>query len=279
MPCRIRISSRCSLGSAAARICSFSITTVVNFFQSACALSCWNLCCTVKDLSSSHQNAALGRRIDLSCTGRNWWKSPRKTMTGIPPKSCALPLSIQSCSFTSYNVRAPSMLTSSMMSMSLSCQSIVTRLSTRRPPVLGAVNCSNPPLKPDRDLSLEKLHAEWIVIPLILAAAVPDVVVTSSRCDIPLLANNLTRASMIRDFPVPPSPPMNSHSCGCPRSLRCTRSRWRHSSLRAMLCLSFSTNKGLPAWLSQYLHPRLRQRPRSLKFHLTPSTSFPAFLF
>jgi hypothetical protein len=43
-------------------------------------------------------------------------------------------------------------------------------------------------------------HAEWIVIPLILAAAVPDVAVTIRCCDIPLLANSSRRASMIRDL-------------------------------------------------------------------------------
>ncbi|RYP34413.1 hypothetical protein DL767_004282 [Monosporascus sp. MG133] len=52
--------------------------------------------------------------------------------------------------FTAYNVRAPSMLTSSMIT-------------------------------------------------------VPDVAVTSGRCVILLLANSSARASMIRDFPVPPS--------------------------------------------------------------------------
>jgi hypothetical protein len=63
-----------------------------------------------------------------------------------------------------------------------------------------------------RDVSLEKLQAECIVMPLMRAAAVPEVAVTSRRFEIPLFVKSFTCASMTRDFPVPPSPPTNWHS-------------------------------------------------------------------
>ena len=53
--------------------------------------------------------------------------------------------------------------------------------------------------KPVREASLDMLHAEWIVMPLMLAAAVSDVAITIRCCDIPLLANTSRRASIIRD--------------------------------------------------------------------------------
>lgn len=50
----------------------FSMITVVNFLHNECALSCWCLCSGVRLLlPSSRGMAALGSRIDLSCTGRN----------------------------------------------------------------------------------------------------------------------------------------------------------------------------------------------------------------
>lgn len=128
--------------SPAARTCSCSMTTVVNLFPRACALSCWNLCSALNDLSSSHGMAERGRRIDLPCTGRNWWKSPQKRTMGIPPKSCAHPRGLRSCSLTRYSVRAPSMLTSSTISSHFSrplgdLMSCALR-SRRRPPTSTA---------------------------------------------------------------------------------------------------------------------------------------------
>jgi hypothetical protein len=108
----------------------------------------------------------------------------------------------------------PSMLTSSIINMYFSCQSILVWPSTRSPVKLGVVNRSKASFELDWTMSFEKPHAEWIVIPLIFAAAAPDVAVTSRRWDSPLLSKNSTTASMIRDFPVPPSPPTNWHSCG-----------------------------------------------------------------
>ena len=66
--------------------------------------------------------------------------------------------------------------------------------------VLDALTPSMFLSEPMREASLDMPHAEWIVIPLILAAAVPDVAVTIRCCDIPLLANSSRRASMIRDL-------------------------------------------------------------------------------
>jgi hypothetical protein len=122
-------------------------------------------------------------------------------------------------------VRVPSMLTSSIISICFSCQSILLWPSTRRLVELGVVNQSKASFELDWTIPFEKLHAEWIVIPLIFAAAAPSVAVTSRRCDSPLLSNNPTTASMIRDFPVPPSP-TNWYSCGTPASLRATLLFW-----------------------------------------------------
>ncbi|KAH6869816.1 hypothetical protein B0T10DRAFT_279930 [Thelonectria olida] len=58
-PCRIRVSSRCSSGSPAARTCSVSITTVVNRVQSACAL-----------ISSAILRADHGASGDPACSPR-----------------------------------------------------------------------------------------------------------------------------------------------------------------------------------------------------------------
>jgi hypothetical protein len=70
--------------------------------------------------------------------------------------------------------------------MYLSRQSIRLCPSTRRlddgaPPAIAELV-----LEVLRVLSTERLHAAWIVIPLILAAAVPEVAVTSKRCSMPL---------------------------------------------------------------------------------------------
>jgi hypothetical protein len=52
-----------SRGSCAARTCSSSITTAVNFPQSAWAASCCSLCSRPKPCSPSHVMVELGRKI------------------------------------------------------------------------------------------------------------------------------------------------------------------------------------------------------------------------
>ena len=134
----------------------------------------------------------------------------------MPLKSSAHPRSLQSCSFTAYNVRAPSMLTSSMTSRYFSCQSIRIWPLTHKSATLGRPIPSEVLLGPPRDPSFEKMQAEWIVTPSIRAAAVPDVAVTSRQYPIPLLANSAATASTTRDFPVPPSPPTKPETYGLP---------------------------------------------------------------
>ncbi|KAM5348943.1 hypothetical protein ACJ41O_008766 [Fusarium nematophilum] len=90
-----------------------------------------------------------------------------------------------------------------------SCHSAVVCPSIRRLTELGAAKPSGSARRDRAAVSLENPHAEWMVIPSMLAAAVPDVAVSSRRCDIPLFANSSATASMTRDFPVPPSPPTN----------------------------------------------------------------------
>ena len=106
-----------------------------------------------------------------------------------------------------YSVRAPSMLTSSMISRYFSCQSLRTWLSTYRSATLDDLTPLTVLSDPPRGPSFEKPQAEWIITPLIRAAAVPDVAVTSRRCEMLFPENNSVTASMTRDFPVPPSPP------------------------------------------------------------------------
>ncbi|KAL2015873.1 hypothetical protein VTK56DRAFT_4670 [Thermocarpiscus australiensis] len=137
--------------------------------------------------------AALGKIIDRSCTGRNWLKSPQKRTMGMPPKSSVQPRSLQSCSFTTCSVRAPSMLTSSMGSRYFSCQSIRAWPSTYRFPAVEALLPPTVLLDPPRRPSFEKPQAEWIVTPLIRAAAVPDIAVTNRRCEMPLLRTARSR--------------------------------------------------------------------------------------
>jgi len=98
------------------------------------------------------------------------------------------------------------MLTLSIISSHLSCQSILVCLSIYRSgPPADLTPCMTlyTPLR--ELLSFEKLDAEWMVMPLIRAAAVPGVAVISSRYEIPFLANSAATASMMREFPVPPS--------------------------------------------------------------------------
>jgi hypothetical protein len=49
-------------------------------------------------------------------------------------------------------------------------------------------------------------------MPLIRAAAVPDVAVINRRFEMPFNAKSSTSASMTLDLPVPPSPPTNWQS-------------------------------------------------------------------
>ena len=93
----------------------------------------------------------------------------------------------------SQHVLAPSMLISSMISMYFSCQSILLCPSTQRFVEARTPDWVEPLLEATRDVSTEILHTEWIVIPLIPAAAVPEVAVTSRRCDILLLSNSANR--------------------------------------------------------------------------------------
>jgi hypothetical protein len=104
------------------------------------------------------------------------------------------------------------MLTSSIISRYFSYQSILACPSIYRFAVLHALTPLISLLEPIREASLEKPYTEWIIILLILAAAVPDVAVTNKRYNISLLANSFPRALIIRDFPVPPSPPINWYS-------------------------------------------------------------------
>lgn len=63
-----------------------------------------------------------------------------------------------------------------------------------------------------RKAYFEKLQAEWMVIPLVLVAVVPDVAVSKRGWDIPLIANSSATASMMHGFFLPPSRPVNWYS-------------------------------------------------------------------
>jgi hypothetical protein len=93
------------------------------------------------------------------------------------------------------------MLISSMISTSFFCQSIQPYLWTRRH-VDEEKPCSwaGPLLEVVREVSTDTLQTAWIVIPLILAVAVPEVAVTSKRCSIPLPATRVVTASPPRDL-------------------------------------------------------------------------------
>lgn len=125
----------------------------------------------------------LGSTMGLSRTGRNWRKFLQKRTTGMPPKSSANPRSLHSYWFTRYSVCAPNMmLTSSTTSMSFSCRSIFSWPSTYTPVARenAALLASFEPAAA-REASFENLHAEWIVIPSMVAAAAPEVAVSKSR--------------------------------------------------------------------------------------------------
>lgn len=169
-----------------AGICSSSMTTVVNRRYSACALSCHRRCSAAKTLSSSHDTAALGNKTDRSYSRWNWWwKLPQTITTGIPAKSRGHPRNQWSCSLAAFSVCALRMLTLLVTSTYFSCQSILDRPSMKGSPRPASrtpsTSLPTPLARPTWPIA--RSQAEWSAVPLIRAAAIPEVTVTSSRLD------------------------------------------------------------------------------------------------
>ena len=185
------------------------MTTIVNFSHKTYTLLYLYFSSVLNDFSSFYGMAVLGKRIDLSYIKRNWRKSPQKTIIKIPPKSFIYFQSLYNYLFIMYNVRVPSILTSSIIKRYFSRQSILICLSTYKSIELDILILSRSLLEVIYKILLEKWHVVQIVILLIPTTVVPKVAITSKRYNIPLFANSSVIASMIRDFPVPPSPLIN----------------------------------------------------------------------